>query len=86
MAMARAYFDPYFQGLDALKFDRPALWVGNHTLYGLLDVPLMVEHIYTRHGVMLRGWAIVVISRCPAGASCWSMPEWSWARRSTAPH
>ena len=55
MAMARAYFDPYFQGLDALKFDRPALWAGNHTLYGLLDVPLMVEHIYTRHGVMLRG-------------------------------
>ena len=54
-ALARAYFNPHFQGLDALNLKRPALWVGNHTLFGLLDVPLMVEHIYTRHGVMLRG-------------------------------
>lgn len=54
-ALARAYFNPYFRGLEALNFNRPALWVGNHTLFGLLDVPLMTEHIYSQYGVMLRG-------------------------------
>ena len=54
-ALLRAYFNPYFQGLDRLNPARPALWVGNHTLFGLLDVPLMVERIYFDHGIMLRG-------------------------------
>lgn len=54
-ALARAYFNPCFRGLESVDFSRPALWVGNHTLYGLLDVPLMVGHIYCHHGVMLRG-------------------------------
>jgi len=54
-ALARAYFNPCFSGLDDFNPARPALWVGNHTLYGLLDVPLMVEHLYSRHGILLRG-------------------------------
>ncbi len=54
-ALLRAYFNPYFQGLENLNLDRPALWVGNHTLYGFLDIPVMVEHIYSQQGAMLRG-------------------------------
>jgi 1-acyl-sn-glycerol-3-phosphate acyltransferase len=53
--VARAYFNPEFLGLWELDLDKPALWVGNHTLFGLTDAPLMVEHLYTQYGVMLRG-------------------------------
>jgi len=49
----RAYFAPLFLGLNALDLERPALWVGNHTLYGLLDVPLMVREL-KRRGVVIR--------------------------------
>jgi len=53
--VARAYFNPEFLGLWELDLDRPALWVGNHTLFGLTDAPLMIEHLYTQYGVLLRG-------------------------------
>jgi len=32
---------PSFQGLERIPLDRPILLVGNHTLMGVLDVPLM---------------------------------------------
>lgn len=54
MAPFRRYFRPEFIGLDGLCLERPALFVGNHTRYGLLDVPLLIEHLYVRHGVLLR--------------------------------
>lgn len=54
-AVARAYFNPEFLGLRELDLEKPALWVGNHTLFGLSDAPLMVEHLYTQYGVLLRG-------------------------------
>jgi 1-acyl-sn-glycerol-3-phosphate acyltransferase len=53
-ALARHYFKPSFHGLDQLDLSRPALYVGNHTLYGLMDVPLMLAHLYVQHGVFLR--------------------------------
>lgn len=52
---ARWYFNPEFLGLWELDLTRPALFVGNHTLFGLTDAPLMIEHLYTHYGVMLRG-------------------------------
>lgn len=54
MTPMRLYFKPEFIGLDSLNLDKPALFVGNHTRYGALDVPLMIEHLNVRHGVMLR--------------------------------
>jgi 1-acyl-sn-glycerol-3-phosphate acyltransferase len=54
-ALARRYFDPEFLGLWEADLSRPALFVGNHTLFGLTDAPLMIEHLYTQYGVMLRG-------------------------------
>lgn len=54
MALHRRYFRPDFIGLSGLDLGRPALFVGNHTRYGLLDVPLLVEHLYVHHGVVLR--------------------------------
>ncbi|MDD9892896.1 MAG: lysophospholipid acyltransferase family protein [Gammaproteobacteria bacterium] len=55
LSLAKAYFNPTFLGLENLTFDRPALFVGNHTLFGLTDAPLMIERIYREHGTLLRG-------------------------------
>jgi 1-acyl-sn-glycerol-3-phosphate acyltransferase len=55
MAMGRWWFQPEFLGLWECDLSRPALFVGNHTLFGLTDAPLMIEHLYTQYGVLLRG-------------------------------
>ena len=52
----RWYFDPVFFNSDQLDMSKPALFVGNHTLYGLLDVPLILEHLRLEHGVHYWGW------------------------------
>lgn len=54
MTLSRLYFRPEFLGLNNLDLEKPALFVGNHTRYGLLDVPLMIEHLYVNHGLFLR--------------------------------
>lgn len=54
LQLARWYFDPVFLNSDKLDMQRPALFVGNHTLYGLMDVPLFVDHVRQQHGVHLR--------------------------------
>jgi 1-acyl-sn-glycerol-3-phosphate acyltransferase len=49
------YFEPTFIGLENLDLNhRPALFVGNHTIYGLLDIPLLINEIYQRYGVYIR--------------------------------
>lgn len=45
---------PEVVGIDRLP-DRGALFVGNHTTFGLLDVPFMVAELWTRRGIVLRG-------------------------------
>lgn len=55
MRLARFWFYPEFLGLWELDLSRPALFVGNHTLFGLTDAPLMIEHLHTQYGVALRG-------------------------------
>lgn len=52
--LERWYFDPVFLNSDQLNMSKPALFVGNHTLYGLLDVPLILEHLRLEHSVHLR--------------------------------
>ena len=54
MTPRRLYFRPEFIGLNKLDLKKPALFVGNHTRYGLLDVPLMLEHLYVEHGLLVR--------------------------------
>ena len=55
MRLARFWFYPEFLGLWEHDLSRPALFVGNHTLFGLTDAPLMIEHLHTQYGAMLRG-------------------------------
>lgn len=54
-APLRAYFRPKFFGLENVAADRPALLVGNHTIYGMLDIPIFTAQIYRERGVLLRG-------------------------------
>jgi 1-acyl-sn-glycerol-3-phosphate acyltransferase len=45
---------PKFFGLGNVPADRPFLLVGNHTLFGLLDVPLMLLGLWEARGVSVR--------------------------------
>ncbi len=50
----RSLASPVFLGLDRIPDERPLLFVGNHTLYGLLDVPFLLMELYERKGIFLR--------------------------------
>ncbi|HMY81709.1 MAG TPA: lysophospholipid acyltransferase family protein [Agitococcus sp.] len=52
--LQKTWFDPVFMGLDNLDRAKPALYVGNHTLYGTLDGPLMLLGLYEHKGIFLR--------------------------------
>jgi 1-acyl-sn-glycerol-3-phosphate acyltransferase len=45
---------PRFYDVEHVPRRRPFLLVGNHTLMGVLDVPLMVLGLYERRGVFVR--------------------------------
>lgn len=53
----RWLFHPVFHGLDNVPDDRPLLFVGNHTLYGLVDIPLLFDELWRRRRIFLRGLA-----------------------------
>lgn len=56
---------PTFHGTQHVPLDRPFLLVGNHTLMGVLDVPLMVLGLYDRRGVTVRSLGDHVHFRIP---------------------
>lgn len=50
----RLYFDPRFHGLENINPMTPSLFVGNHTIFGLIDSPLLLAGIYKYTGVYPR--------------------------------
>jgi 1-acyl-sn-glycerol-3-phosphate acyltransferase len=56
-APLRTYFSPKFYGLEKLDPNKPTLLVGNHTIYGVVDVPLFLAKIYREKGVLVRALA-----------------------------
>lgn len=52
--LQRQWFSPQSYGLENLDPARPALYVGNHTLYGILDGPLMLLDVYEKTGIYFR--------------------------------
>lgn len=50
----RAYFAPQIIGLDTLDVERPALYVGNHTVFGLTDGVFLGVELYLQKDVHLR--------------------------------
>lgn len=53
----RWMFHPVFQGLERIPDRRPLLFVGNHTLYGLIDIPLLFDELWRKKRILLRGLA-----------------------------
>jgi len=53
----RLYFSPQFFGIDNINPEKPALFVANHTIHGVLDVPLYAIELYRKKGIFIRGLA-----------------------------
>lgn len=54
-APTRFYFKPVVLGLENLKPGGPYLFVGNHTIYGVMDVGLYAAELYIKKDIYLRG-------------------------------
>jgi 1-acyl-sn-glycerol-3-phosphate acyltransferase len=50
----KRWFDPQYFGLENLDRNRPALYVGNHTIYGIIDSPLIFGGLYEQKGIFVR--------------------------------
>jgi 1-acyl-sn-glycerol-3-phosphate acyltransferase len=50
----RWYFAPEYLHLDRADPDRPTLFVGNHSVFGVLDVLLFADSLYRQRGITLR--------------------------------
>ncbi len=50
----RWYFAPEFHHLDRVAAHRPTLFVGNHSVFGVLDVMLFADGLYRNRGISLR--------------------------------
>jgi 1-acyl-sn-glycerol-3-phosphate acyltransferase len=50
----RRVASPVFDGMEDVPDSRPLLFVGNHTLYGIFDIPFLFAELYERKGIFLR--------------------------------
>ena len=50
----RMYFSPRYYGVDEFNPDKPALFIGNHTVYGLTDGFFLGAQLYEQHGHYIR--------------------------------
>lgn len=48
------YFTPEFFGIETLHADKPALYIANHTLYGITDFTLFLAEAYQKRAIFLR--------------------------------
>lgn len=51
----RFYFAPVYYGLENIKHGGPYLFVGNHTIYGVIDAFLCFAKLYRNKGIFVRG-------------------------------
>ena len=47
----KLYFTPTFLGAEHIDASKPAMYVGNHTLYGIFDSPILIDYLYNQHKV-----------------------------------
>lgn len=57
VAPLKLWFSPRMYGAEHVRPDRPCLLVGNHTIYGVFDFPLILEALYRERGVLIRSLA-----------------------------
>ncbi|MEU0544464.1 lysophospholipid acyltransferase family protein [Nocardia sp. NPDC005978] len=65
VAPSRAWFSPRFYGLENFPIEGPVLLVGNHTLAGGTDAPLLAHEILVKHNRLVRGLAENVLIDVP---------------------
>ncbi len=65
LAPLRAWTSPVFYGLENIPDNGPVLVAGNHTLYGGIDAPLLVEEVLHKRGRLLRGLAENILVNAP---------------------
>src|SRR4051812_1081265 len=53
----KLYFAPQFYGLEELDVSKPAVYVSNHTILGVLDGFPFASELYLKKGIMLRALA-----------------------------
>ncbi|WP_312331277.1 lysophospholipid acyltransferase family protein [Acinetobacter variabilis] len=50
-ALSKLYFTPTFLGAENIDASRPAMYVGNHSMYGIFDAPMLIDYLYNQHQV-----------------------------------
>ncbi|ANF82008.1 glycerol acyltransferase [Acinetobacter sp. NCu2D-2] len=50
-ALSKLYFTPTFLGAEHIDASKPAMYVGNHSIYGVFDSPIIVDYLYNEHKV-----------------------------------
>jgi len=56
-ALSKLYFTPTFLGAENIDASRPAMYVGNHSIYGVFDSPMIIDYLYNEHKVAVVGIA-----------------------------
>lgn len=51
--LQRFYFKPTFLGAEYLQPSKPAMYVANHTIYGVLDTPILIDYLFTEHKIAI---------------------------------
>ncbi|WOE40436.1 lysophospholipid acyltransferase family protein [Acinetobacter chinensis] len=64
-ALQRYYFRPTFLGAENLNSQKPAMYVGNHTVYGVLDSPVLIDYLFTEHKIAVVSLADHIHFRIP---------------------
>lgn len=49
--LQRYYFKPTFLGTENIVANKPAMYVANHTIYGVLDSPIIIDYLYNQHNI-----------------------------------
>lgn len=65
LAPLRAWSSPRFYGLENIPASGPVLLVGNHTLLGGIDAPLLLPEVLRRRGRLIRGLAEDLLMAVP---------------------
>lgn len=67
-----AVVQPCVFGLENIPTTGPAIFVGNHTIYGILDIPFLMNVLLKHRNILLRGVADYRHFR---------LPPWAWFLR-----
>ena len=52
-SVQRFYFSPTYLGTENLIANKPAMYVGNHTIYGVLDSPVLIDYLFNEHKIAI---------------------------------